>query len=72
MNTKDDDAKHTTKTHATGNFKKEGKRICFDFKIFKYITRNAYRHRQTARARSRDGAAGVARGSDSCERQKWC
>ena len=36
MKATDDDAKQTTKTHATGNFKKEGKRICFDFKIFKY------------------------------------
>ena len=48
MKATDDDAKQTTKTHATGNFKKEGKRICFDFKIFKYITRDAYRHRTHA------------------------
>ena len=52
MKATDDDAKQTTKTHATGNFKKEGKRICFDFKIFKYITRDAYRHRPPDRTRT--------------------
>ena len=31
---------------------KRGKRICFDFKIFKYITRDAYRHRPPDRTRT--------------------